>query len=206
MKSIICYISFLLFFRISGFAQKTDSTNNDWAVDASIFFNFIPDDFFVMPIFKATKNKLQLESRYNYEDRKTFSFFAGYNFTGGNKIEYLITPMLGVVLGNSDGIAPGLEFDFTLGKFELYSEMEYLIELNDKSNSYYYNWTEITYAPKEWLMVGITGQRTRFFESSLEIDRGILARLIRNNFSFTGYLFNPFNEYTFGILSLGISF
>jgi hypothetical protein len=206
MKKIILYISLLLLLPFMGFSQQPDSKKNKWAVEASALLYFIPDDFFVLPIVKADKNKLHLEGRYNYEDRKTVSFFGGYNFTGGNKIEYTITPMLGIALGNSDGIAPGLEMDFTWGKFELYSEMEYLFEFNEKSNSYYYNWTEFTFAPKEWLWVGITGQRTRLYQTSLDIQRGLLAGLSWKNASVSGYLFNPFTDDTFGILSLSISF
>ena len=203
MIKTICYITLLLFSPFAGYSQQPDSTKNKWNVEASALFYFIPEDFFILPIIKADKNKLHLESRFNYEDRNTVSFFGGYNFTGGNKIEYTITPMIGAVLGNSDGIAPGLEMDFTLGKFELYSEMEYLFELNDKSYSYYYNWTELTFAPKDWLWVGITGQRTRLYESKLEIQRGILAGISLGNLSFTGYLFNPFSDNLFIISKPG---
>jgi hypothetical protein len=206
MKKITCHFCLLLLLPIAGFSQKTDSVKHKWSIDASVLFYFIPEDFFILPIIKADKNKLHLETRYNYEDRNTYSFFGGYNFTGGKKIEYTITPMLGAVIGNSDGIAPGLEMDFRLGKFELYSEMEYLIEFNDKSKGYYYNWTEITYAPRDWLWLGITGQRTRLYQSSLDIQRGILGGLSWGNFSATGYLFNPFSEDTFVLVSLGISF
>jgi hypothetical protein len=53
------------------------------------------------------------EPRYNYEDLNTISAWAGYNFTGGKKFEYAITPILGCILGNTRGISAGLEF--TLG-------------------------------------------------------------------------------------------
>jgi hypothetical protein len=206
MKKNILYFFLFVCLPFSALSQQTDSTKNKWSVEASSLFYFITEDFFILPIIKADKNKLHLESRYNYEDRKTVSFFGGYNFTGGNKIGYTITPMLGAVLGNSDGVAPGLEMDFTLGKFELYSEMEYLIEFNDKSKGYYYNWTELTYAPREWLWVGITGQRTRLYQSNLDIQRGILAGLGLNNLSLTGYMFNAFTEDLFLLVNLSIRF
>ena len=75
MKKITCVLYMMLFLPFAGFSQKTDSTNNKWAVDAVALFNFIQDDFFVTPIINADKNKLHLESRYNYEDIKTVSFF-----------------------------------------------------------------------------------------------------------------------------------
>lgn len=189
-----------------GFSQKADSTNNKWVVNAVALFNFIPNYFFVTPIVNVDKNELHLESRYNYEDLRTISFFGGYNFTGGNKFQYVITPILGVALGNTEGIAPGLKIDLTWGGFRLYSEMEYLININDKMNSFYFNWSELTFAPKDWFWVGVTGQRTRIYANDLDIQRGFLAGLSRKNFYFTGYLLNPFTENTLGILGFGISF
>ncbi len=84
--------------------------------------------------------------------------------------------------------------------------MEYLININDKTNSFYFNWSEFTYAPKDWFWVGITGQRTRIYANDLDIQRGFLAGLSRKNMYLTGYLLNPFTENTLGILGLGISF
>jgi len=206
MKKIRRYTFLFLLLPVVGYSQKTDSTNKNWAFDAVVLFNFIQDDFFVTPMVNADKNKLHLESRYNYEDIKTVSFFGGYNFTGGHNIEYRITPILGVALGNTEGIAPGLKIDLTWGGFRLYSEMEYLININDKTNSFYFNWRDLTYAPKDWLWVGVTGQRTRMYANDLDIQRGFVAGLSRKNMYFTGYLLNPFTENTLGILGFGISF
>jgi hypothetical protein len=114
--------------------------------------------------------------------------------------------MVGLVTGLSDGIAPGLEATLALGKFELYSEMEYLIEFNNKANSYYYNWTELNFYPVDWLWFGITGQKTRVYQSSLEIQRGLLAGFGWKQLSVTGYLFNPWMESTFGIVSVAWQF
>jgi hypothetical protein len=206
MKKNTCFFYLILFLPFLGFSQKTDSTNKTWTFNAVALFNIIQDDFFITSIVNADKNKLHLESRYNYEDIKTVSFFGGYNFTGGNKIKYRFTPILGVVLGNTDGIAPGLKIELTSGGFRLYSEMEYVFNFNEKTYSFYFNWSELTYSPKDWFWVGITGQRTRIYANDLDIQRGFLAGLRRKNIFFIGYLLNPFTENTFGILGFGISF
>jgi hypothetical protein len=189
-----------------GFSQKTDSTNNKWVVHALTLFNIIPNYFFVTPIVNVDKNEIHLESRYNYEDLKTISFFGGYNFIGGNKFTYIITPILGVALGNTDGIAPGLKIDLNWKRFRFYSEMEYLININVKTNSFYFNWSEFSYAPKDWFWVGITAQRTRIYANDVEIQRGFVAGLRRKNVYAAGYLLNPFTENTIGIVGLGIIF
>ncbi|WP_410961830.1 hypothetical protein, partial [Salmonella sp. SAL4359] len=82
-------ISFLISFMLGIgclFAQGPPASDSvDWEFNADVNFYFIPDDFFVLPVFKADKNRLHLEARYNYEDRETFSAWAGYNFSGGKK-------------------------------------------------------------------------------------------------------------------------
>ena len=105
-------------------AQEETATGPAWEFNAGASFYFIQDDFFVLPIFTADKDKLHLEARYNYEDRETFSAWVGYNFVGGNDFEYKITPMIGGVVGRSDGMAPGIEITLGFRGFELYSEAE----------------------------------------------------------------------------------
>ncbi|MGL6268892.1 MAG: hypothetical protein ACRC2O_13260 [Chitinophagaceae bacterium] len=200
-------ISFLLvLLPFIGFSQKTDSTNNKWEVNAVALLNFIPNYFFVTPVVNIDKNELHLESRYNYEDLKTISFFGGYNFTGGNKLQYVITPILGVVMGNTDGIAPGLKIDLNRGRFRFYSEMEYLFSINGRASSFYFNWSEFSYAPTDWFWVGVTAQRTHIYANDVKIQRGFLAGLRRKNIYTIGYLLNPFTENTIGIAGLGIIF
>ena len=63
---------------------------------------------------------------------KHFQRWVGYNISGGKKLEYTITPMVGGVVGLTDGLAPGLEFTFTYGRFELYNEMEYVFDVESK--------------------------------------------------------------------------
>ena len=114
MKKVITI--FILVVSLS--AAKAQSDSSSWTFSADANFYLIPDDFFVLPVFRADKNKLHLEARYNYEDRETFSGWIGYNFSGGDDVfSYTFTPMLGGVVGLSNGVAPGLEFTLTYKKF-----------------------------------------------------------------------------------------
>lgn len=190
-----------------GQAQTSDSASDkSWSVNASLATIIFPGDAFLMPIVIADKNKFHLVSRYNYEDLNTFSLFAGYNFTGGNKLQYRITPMLGFAVGNTDGIAPGMEVDMSLGKFRFYTENEYLFELNDKANSFFYSWSELSFAPKEWFWFGISWQRLRPYQSDRVVEKGFTAGFAINRFAVQGYYFNPGSETQFGIVNLSVSF
>ena len=205
MKKII-YIGIMLLSSVGWLhGQEQDSTTG-WDFNADVNFYLIPDDFFVVPVFRADKNKLHLEARYNYEDRETFSGWIGYNFSGGDdEFSYTFTPMLGGVAGLSNGIAPGLELTVTYKNYELYSEMENLYDLKDSENNFYYNWADLTYSPTDWLWFGISGQRTRLFQTELDIQRGLLVGVRLKNFELNTYVYNIGDD-PFLILTLSASF
>jgi hypothetical protein len=187
--------------------QDQDSLEGKaWSFNADLNLYFIPDDFFVLPVFKADHDWIHLEGRYNYEDRETFSAWFGYNFSGGKKLEYTITPMVGGVFGLTDGVAAGLEFTLSLGRFELYSESEYLFDVNANENNFYYNWSDLTYSPTDWLWVGISGQRTRLYETELDIQRGLIAGGGWKNYELTSYFYNIGSDDPFVLLTFSASF
>ncbi len=206
MKRKLC---FLILFSCSlsmSYCQENSSDSSEWLFNTDVNFYFIPDDFFILPVLRADKNNLHLEARYNYEDFKTFSAWIGYNFSGGNNLEYIVTPMIGGIVGNTDGIAPGLELTFEYKNFELYSESEYLFDMKEKENNFFYNWTDLTYSPNDNLWFGISGQRTRLYKTDLEIQRGVFAGLSIKEFELTTYLYNLFFDDPFLLVTLSKDF
>lgn len=200
-------VFFFLVVLAGGFHASAQSDSSQWNFSTDVNFYIIPHDFFVLPVFRADKNKLHLEARYNYEDRETFSGWVGYNFSGGDDVfSYTFTPMLGGVVGLSNGIAPGLEFTITYKNFELYSEMENLFGLQDSENNFYYNWADLTYSPTDWLWLGISGQRTRLYQTDLEIQRGIIVGAGFKNIELTTYSYNIGFADPFFIITLSASF
>lgn len=189
-----------------GMAQKEEASTPAWEVGTELNLYWLPGQRILLPVITADRGKLHLEARYNYEDFNTFSVWAGYNFSGGQKIEYDITPMLGGIMGNSDGIAPGLELTFTRGKFELYSEAEYLFEFSDVENNFFYNWADFSFSPREWCYIGLSGQRTRLYQTDLEEQAGIFAGVTFKKIELTGYLYNVGIGEVFGITTLGYCF
>lgn len=197
----------LCFLILSGtcFGQETDSEKK-WDFKADGNFYFLPDEFIFLPVFTADKDHLHLEMRYNYEDLNTLSTWVGFNFYGGNKLEYFITPMLGLVVGNSDGIAPGLETTLTLGSFEFYSESEYFIDFQESESNFVYTWIDLTYSPLDWLWTGISAQRTRLYQSELDLQRGLILGGGFKNLEMTGYWYNIGTEDNFLLFTLSANF
>ncbi len=161
------------------------------------------DDAYLSPILRADRGALHLEARYQYEDRDTASLFVGGNFAFGDEVSLSLVPMIGVALGDTDGVVPAVELDLAWKGLAFYAESEYLRDLHDPDDSFFYTWDELTFAPSEWLRFGLVAQRTRVFEQELEVDRGFLIGLSGGAISFDAYLFNPDQDEPYGGVSIG---
>jgi hypothetical protein len=203
---------------ITGAAQGQDSLTNSpavnldseadrrWTFSASVYAYFVPDDReYVQPTLTADRDWLHLEARYNYEDLETGSAWVGYNLGGGKKLAWEFTPMLGGVFGDINGIAPGYKGSLSWWKLELYSEGEYVFDLGDSSDSFFYNWSELTLAPVEWFRFGLVTQRTRVYETDHDVQRGLLAGFTWKRLDFSTYVFNPDDRPTW-VFALGLDF
>jgi hypothetical protein len=178
-----------------------------WSLALSAYTYFIPDDDdYVQPTITADHGRLHLEARYNYEDQNTASVWAGYNLAGGEKLAWEITPMLGGVFGDTSGVAPGYLASLSWWKFALYSEGEYVIDTGDSSDSFFYNWSELTFAPVEWFRFGMVTQRTRAYEADRDIQRGVLVGVTYKQLDVSGYVLNPDDEKPIVAIALRLSF
>jgi hypothetical protein len=157
-----------------------------------VYTYLVPDDSnYAQPTFTADRDGLHLEARYNYENLETGSVWVGYNFGGGEKLAWELTPLLGGVFGETTGIAPGYKGSMSWRKIELYSEGEYVLDAGEASDSFFYNWSELTLAPVEWFRGGLVTQRTRVYQTDRDIQRGILLGMTYEKLDVTTYLFNP---------------
>ncbi len=180
---------------------------NSWDFDASISGYVVPKgQSYVSPTFTADHDQLHLEARYNYEAQRTASLWAGYPLNWGKKVVLDVTPMVGGVFGNVNGIAPGLEFTGTYKKLELYSANEYIFDTDTGSGNFFYTWTQLTYAPRPWLTIGYVVQRTRAYQTPLDIQRGLLIGFTHRKATFTTQIFNLGETDPTVVLSLGYSF
>ena len=160
MKKNACFWLLILAFTASeGYSQGKDTLSRSrWRHEMEASFYIFSGDFLILPVYHVNKGWLHLEARYNYEEENTFSAWFGYNFTGGNKFQYTITPMAGGIAGNIMGIAPGLELTFNFYGFEFYSESEFVFDLNGMEGDFFYTWTDFSYSPPGLALV--RGERT----------------------------------------------
>jgi hypothetical protein len=182
-------------------------TRPSWSFDITALTYVFPNhDNYVQPTITADRGALHLETRYNYEDRNSLSAFIGWNFDFGEKVTLELTPMLGGLVGDTNGLIPALEFDFAWRWLEIYSEGEFVIDPGDRANNYLYNWSQVSIRPVTWLQAGLTTQRTRAYQTPRDIQLGPFVGVTVSKVTGTVYFFNPGSTDHFVVAALGVSF
>jgi len=190
------------------FAQEAnDSLQSPWSFSTTGYFYFLPEEENTYTLLGYVDYKqLHTEVRYNYEAQNAASFFAGWRFETGGKAAIGITPMMGFLFGDAEGIIPALELDLAYKKFDFYSEMEYVIDVEGKENNFFYVWGEVAVSPLESLRTGISYQKTRLYQTDREVQRGIFAQYSFWKLTAGIHYFNPFADDNFLIGMLSIEF
>jgi len=191
------------------FAQEKpiDTAGSQWNFSAWAEVFIIPDEKDIFnPTFYARHQSLHLEGRYNYEDRNTVSTWVGRKFEFGQPVEFVFVPMGGIIFGNTNGMAPGLEMEIVYRKFDFYSEMEYVFDFESRQNNLFYMYSELAIRPIDALRTGIIAQRTKLVETEHEIQRGLFAEYYFKRFRAGVFYFSPFSSDNFWIASVSVDF
>jgi len=208
---LVGLILFGLNLNISLHAQARDPAElKKWDHSISLNFYLFEDPFTFIPIYEVNKGHLHLGARYNYEDHKTFSGWIGYNFMGGDDLTYVLTPMVGGLVGQTNAFAVGGIVQLDFRKFSFYSESEYVFDVlansSDYFSDYFYTWTDISYSLADWLSMGMSVQKTRIYEPDADIQRGLLVRATTKVVDVTGYFYSPLTKEPFFVLTLSKDF
>jgi hypothetical protein len=187
-------------------AAGAGSSSRSWSFGAGAYLYLVEDDSFLMPILTADRGSLHLEGRYQYEDVDSASVWVGWSFGTGSRLHLEVVPMVGLVLGNTNGVAPGLEATLSWKSLELYSESEYVFDAEGTEGDFFYNWSELTWRALPWLRLGLTGQRTRMYDSELAVDRGLFAAVAFGAVEISLYGFNLDGENPFAVMALAVEF
>jgi len=188
-------------------APTATEAKEAWAFSASLYGYILPGSpDYLQPTVTADRGRLHLEARYNYEGPKTGSVWVGYNFKVGKELTLDFTPMLGGVFGDLTGIAPGYTGSLRLWKLELYSQGEFVVDAAAWDDSFFYTWSELTLTPADWFRFGLVVQRTKLYQTDLDIQRGILVGFSYKNVDVSTYVFNPDESKPVFVLALGVSF
>jgi hypothetical protein len=193
-----------------GITTAPSSTVNapGWAYSITgSYYSFRNQDDFVLAVATAEKGPLHLEARYNYEAQDSGSLFVGWKFSGGTKLTWELTPILGAVFGQMEGIAPGFEAAIGYSIVDFYTETEYVRDLEVRQDSFTYSWNELGFSPLEWLRFGLVSQRTKVYQSDRDIQRGGFVQIMYRKVTAGVYVFNPDDsDNRFSVFSLEAKF
>ncbi len=191
---------------------RTEQSNGSTAADrwtysvSAYYFAFPHESDYWVGLATANRDALHLQARYNYENINAGSIFAGWTFAAGESFSVSVTPIVGAVFGTTQGVAPGAQVAAAYRSFDFYFEGEYVFDVQNRGNSYFYAWTELAAKPVEWLRGGFVGQRTSINQSDRSIQLGGFAQLLFGRTSFGVYLFNPGSTDWFAATSLELRF
>jgi hypothetical protein len=187
--------------------EVPDTIPASWAFEADILYYIFPEASNTATLIGYADYKAwHLEARYNYEDENSVSLFGGYRFDVGQKVAVGFTPMLGILIGPTSGLIPGLEVDITWKKLDFYSESEYVLDLGDGDGHYFYTWAELAISPMDHWRTGISVNRTRLYESSLDLQRGAFVQYSFSRIRMGIHYFNPFTDEDFILTTLAVAF
>jgi hypothetical protein len=157
-------------------------------------YNFISskEAYVWMPVVHHVGKKgLYTEMRYNYEAPETVSVYIGKNFSKKGMLDYAVTPMLGIVMGNFSGGSLATNIDLNYKKTFISIQTQYTLSKDDVMKNFFFNWTELGYQPLKWFYAGITVQETKTYKTRLISEPGIFAGFMIRKFTIPVYLFNP---------------
>lgn len=128
--------------------------------------------FYAIPVAAVDVHDWHFEARYNYEDVRTGSVWAGPSFEWEGDVPGSVTPLGGLVFGNTNGVALGLETEITWDVFTFYAEAEHVVVPSDRTYDYTYVWADLYAHLFDAVDAGLTLQRLRSFEAAVETSPG----------------------------------
>lgn len=177
-----------------------------WEFSANVLYSDPPgSEDRLTPIVYAERGPLHLELRHNYEDLETTSFFAGWTFEVDGQVELAFTPMLGVVVGQTDGIAPGAEVDLAWKRVAWYVEAEYLFDSDDSDDNFFYSWSTLMYGLTDRLSAGLVTERSKLVDTEFELQRGLALQVTTRHVYLALYYYNPDSDDDYVVASVAFS-
>ncbi len=152
-----------------------------------------------------TKNNWYAELRYNYEELRTMSFFAGKSITGGDGLQFSLTPLAGFSAGRFTGVSLAANAQVDWKKLYLSSQTQYSMATKKNIKNFFFSWTELGYNISQHFFSGLAAQFTRT-KGQNDLQPGILTGLSFKDLSVPFYVFSPFQSGRYYIVGLNFEY
>lgn len=186
-------------------AQNNDNVIHDAGVYNSIEWS-AEDQILVIPQVWFYYKNYYIEARYNYEDIKTASFYFGRAFSFDKKAAIEITPMIGGVIGNTNGISPALNFQLEYKRFSTSTQSQYTFDLKDSNNNFFWDWTNFYISINQNIGLGGAFQVFRTKSGDHIYNLGPMLRFQHNSFAFETYAYNLWEQHPVWSLAIEYTF
>jgi hypothetical protein len=150
----------------------------------------------------TTSNNWYGEARYNFDELNTFSMYAGRKFTGRGSLSWEATPMVGGLLGQMTGGSVGVNVGMDYKKMFFASQSQYSFSVENNTDRYFYNWTELGYNATKWLYAGLALQQTNIYKAIGQLEPGCMIGFSVRNWTIPLYAFNTGNQETYFVLGV----
>ena len=134
------------------------------------------------------------EIRYNYDEVKTLSLYAGKTFSREDSLSWYVTPVAGLLLGQFKGGSVGANIAVSYGKWSFSSLGQYSFSVQDKEYNFIYSWSELCYQLTDFLFGGLVVQQTCLYQTNNKWDPGLQAGITWDKWSFPLYAFSPMSR------------
>jgi hypothetical protein len=156
-------------------------------------------------IAAADSGPLHLEARYAYEQKDSRSAFVGWTFSGGETVQWELTPIVGGGWGPARSFIPGVEASLAWGPFDAYVEAEFVRHRHDTEDDFNYAWSELGFRATERLRIGAAFQHTRAYGARDSVQ-GPFIQLAWKQVTLGAYWFDPGGRREVFVGAIGISF
>ncbi len=159
-------------------------------------FTFAPVAYY------QTETKWYAEGRFNYEALNTLSLYAGKTFERKATFSYTASPIAGVVFGRINGGSAGINLECDYRNVYLNTQSQYTFSVQQRSNSFIYSWSDLTYKFSKNFAAGLSVQQTKIYQLNGAFEKGFLLKAAYKNWSFPLYIFRPGSSERYFVLGL----
>ena len=130
------------------------------------------------------------EGRYNYEEAKTVSIYAGKTFEHQSTFSYAITPLVGIVTGKFNGAAVAENATIEYKKFMFSIQSQYTFSIENRAQNFIYGWADLSYLLFPGFSAGLSLQQTKPYREKVQSEKGFFLKAEFGKWEFPLYVFN----------------
>jgi hypothetical protein len=151
--------------------------------------------------YQSTKG-WYLEGGYNYAAENTLSVYFGKTFARKSALSYSVSPLVGGLQGDYNGLSFGLNTDADYKKLYFSLQSQYTVSLTAGGSDFIYNWGDLGYQALPWLSAGISVQQTNTVNTKAVLEKGMFFKAALGRWEFPLYFFAPASNERYTVLGL----